>query len=252
MARLAAERGIAFVDMFDLSRRAADGPIARRRRRTPPVRRPIRALGRADRAGGSRPVDARSRGRVALARSRSISRRRASLIPKWWAISWWTVSMTPSRSASGVRYVRCRATAEDRDLARDGRLVGAVGGARHALVEAVEAARPDRRQLGRCRFVLDDDRDAAELVPERSGSASSASMTKASRSGSPASGSITPSVQGSRSAPGGRTTRHGDGRVSPAAVEYRTGSRVARSMMTGSRARLRWTSRDDHRPDEHL
>ena len=36
-------------------------------------------------------------------RSRSISRRRASLIPKWWAISWWTVSMTAARRPASVR-----------------------------------------------------------------------------------------------------------------------------------------------------
>ena len=51
MARLAADRGIAYVDIFDLSLRAADRPVAGRRRRAPPERRPVRAVGRADRAG---------------------------------------------------------------------------------------------------------------------------------------------------------------------------------------------------------
>ena len=50
-SRLAAERGIAYVDILDLSLRAADGSVARRRRRAPPERRPVRAVGRADRAG---------------------------------------------------------------------------------------------------------------------------------------------------------------------------------------------------------
>ena len=50
MARLATERGIAFVDTFDLSLRAADDRVARRGRRAPPERRPVRPLGGADRA----------------------------------------------------------------------------------------------------------------------------------------------------------------------------------------------------------
>ena len=50
MSRLAAERGIAYVDIFDLSLRAAADRVARRRRRAPPERRPVRPVGRADRA----------------------------------------------------------------------------------------------------------------------------------------------------------------------------------------------------------
>ena len=51
MARLSAARSIRFVDIFDLSRRAADGSGAGRLRWAAPIGRPVRPLGRADPAG---------------------------------------------------------------------------------------------------------------------------------------------------------------------------------------------------------
>ena len=60
---------------------------------------------------------------------------------------------------------------EDRDLARDRGAVGGPARPRHALVEAVQAARTDATPAVRGRLLLDDDRDAAELVAEGAGSA---------------------------------------------------------------------------------
>ena len=51
-------------------------------------------------------------------RSCASSRRRASLIPKWCAISWWTVSMTWARIASGVR--ACCSIVPRKIVIRDG------------------------------------------------------------------------------------------------------------------------------------
>ncbi len=53
-----------------------------------------------------------------------------------------------------------------RDLAGDGGGLRAVRGPRHALVQTVETARPDGRELCGRRLVLDHDRDAPELVAE--------------------------------------------------------------------------------------
>ena len=56
MTRLAANAGIACVDIFDLSERAAAGSDARRGRRAPPERRAVRRLGRAHRTHRHRPL----------------------------------------------------------------------------------------------------------------------------------------------------------------------------------------------------
>src|SRR6187549_2763873 len=57
--------------------------------------------------------------------------------------------------------------AEDGDLARHRRLVGAVDGARNSLVEPEQSACPDRRQLLWRRLIVDDDGHAVELGRER-------------------------------------------------------------------------------------
>ena len=79
-------------------------------------------------------------------------------------------SPRPRRRATvGIAVGANQRAAEDRDLARDRGRVGAERRPRHALVEAVQPGRPDARQLVRGRLVLDDDRDRAESLGERSG-----------------------------------------------------------------------------------
>ena len=87
MARLAASAGIAFVDIFDLSRARRAGSVARRGRRPPPERRPVRPVARADRprrARAARPLirDGGRRGVLSRARdappgARGAARRRS-------------------------------------------------------------------------------------------------------------------------------------------------------------------------------
>ena len=77
--------------------------------------------------------------------------------------------MTAAVSRSGVGLARVSGPTEDRDLVRDDRRVRAVHRSWDALVEAIQAARPDRGQLVRRRLVLDDDRDVAETLAERRG-----------------------------------------------------------------------------------
>ena len=63
-------------------RAEADGHV-------PPYRQPDRSSARSDQRS-----------------PRRSSCRRSSLMPKWWAISWWTVSMTAAASRSGVGLAR--------------------------------------------------------------------------------------------------------------------------------------------------
>ena len=82
-----AERGIAYVDIFDISLRAADDRSLVADDGLHPSGAQYAALGRADRAGrgaAARALTAPSSAPVARRSSCS----RASLIPKWWAISW--------------------------------------------------------------------------------------------------------------------------------------------------------------------
>ena len=93
LARLAGDRGIGFVDIFDVSLEAADRSDAGRRRWASPERSPVRPLGRTDPAGRRGPyrtverMTPRSPEPGAQGAPCSSSWSRSSEIPKWWAIS---------------------------------------------------------------------------------------------------------------------------------------------------------------------
>ena len=91
MARLAGERGIAFVDTFDLSLRAAEERALVADGRSASQRRAVHAVGAAHRAGRRSVAAARTltpAARPPQPARRASSSSRASLIPKWCAISW--------------------------------------------------------------------------------------------------------------------------------------------------------------------
>ena len=69
-------------------------------------------------------------------------------MPKWWAISWWTVSTTFARRDAFVPVPLLEVDPEDRDPRGDGRVVGANRRSRHALVQAKQAGRARRVELG--------------------------------------------------------------------------------------------------------
>ena len=104
------------------------------RRRPLPVRRGTGPISDPD-----RPVSAARPGARA---------RRASDSPKWWAISWRTVSSTAVSRAVRIAVRADQRAAEDRDLARDRGAVGAERRPRHALVEPVQPGARRRSPAG--------------------------------------------------------------------------------------------------------
>ena len=80
-------------------------------------------------------------------------------------------SPRPRRRAAGRPVAAEEGSAEQGDLARDRHVLGAERRPGDALVEPVQAARADARELVGGRLVLDDDGDRAEPLDERVGQA---------------------------------------------------------------------------------
>ena len=169
------------------SRRAGRGPAARPRQRSrpsapsaavvtpnPAALSPRAVTSRIDGSSSTSRIRASTPGSMAARaqaprRSSASSWRRASLIPKWCAISWrtvsWTRSRTPSTRAGGPE---ARA-AIDRDPRGHEDVVGVERRPRHALVQPVQARHAHALEQLPRRPVLDRDRDGAEPLAERGG-----------------------------------------------------------------------------------